>query len=110
MNSVQEAHQVNIDHVRQVLMNELGLTRDGVREIMREIAAETAQKYINSGALQKTLDAEIYKQLLNSYNGGYNLKRVIGDAVAEAVKTQIVNAVQKHISKLTFEMTAKLDS
>jgi len=61
---------VPINEVRTILMNELGLTREIIREELRNIIQETAAKYIRNlmeenkfgKLLLRAADEEIYRQ------------------------------------------------
>jgi len=69
------------NQVRQVLMNELGLTRESVREMMREIVTQEVKKRIDDKpALDALVTAAVEARLKNYHPYG---------ALAAQVSTQI---------------------
>ena len=52
-----------VNSVRQVLMNELGLTRESVREMVREVAVETAGKFVHSPEFHRFLKDAVAKEV-----------------------------------------------
>ena len=84
-------------HVRNVLMNEMGLTRDTIRETMKEIVTETCVKFFKSGDFTSHLNGQIDKQLRTYSYGSGVLKKLVAEAVAEAVKKQITDNLKLDI-------------
>jgi hypothetical protein len=86
------AHALNLDHVRKAL-SELGLSREGVREIVREIVTESIDKYFASGQLQAFVIAEIDKKLKWSDRTA-NIHATISGAVENAVRREITTVAE----------------
>lgn len=82
-----------IDQVRQVLMNEMGLTREMVREVTESIVRETVEKHINRildngkvltaliEAANETLRRESDKQF-----GGFTMEGLVRRAAKEVTE------------------------
>ncbi len=81
--------------VRQVLMNELGLTRDAVREEITRIVTETVERYLGSDQMRQfetrlieTIAAKLRKTWTDP-----NLTSMI----EREIRQQVGNLVQKHL-------------
>jgi hypothetical protein len=90
---------VSIKQVRQILFNELGLTREFVREVVRDIVEQTCQKYFTTGEFEKYLRERIDKTLRNYHYGSNELNDLITKSVGEVVRREITQ-------KMVFNLTA----
>lgn len=94
----QDTHTANMNHLKSVIMNDFGMTRESIRTYMNGIAQEIAEKHIKSGAfdniIRQQIDAEIQRQLGLNYRYGSTFKSVIAEAVAEAIKRDITKGLK----------------
>lgn len=65
----------NINEVRQILMNEMGLTREFIREETRKIIEETAEKYLRH-LLERDELGEILLRAANKQLGQRNAMNI----------------------------------
>lgn len=90
-----DINQVQINQVRQILMNELGLTREFVRDMATELVKQTVnqhvEKMIADGHIKKIVRAEIDRIARTS---GWD---------TQAVRTLISNAAGEHIRQVMFQ-------
>ena len=90
---------------RQILMNELGLTRDTVREMVRETVERLVQKAIDhhmangdgkSGS--KTIEElieEAISQRISRWNGDRTaLQALVAKSIADQVKTNLIDRIK----------------
>ncbi len=82
--------------VRQVLMNELGFTRESIKEVMKEVAQEVVDKH--SAALIEQRMESMLLTAIASYakNKGYSrtnietmIHQALDKAVAKAIEEQL---------------------
>ena len=82
-----------INEVRQVLMNEVGLTRESVREETREIVEKTAEKFLHSllesGQLGRILVKAANEELQKSTRWAKTLAGFVEDGARAAGKEWI---------------------
>lgn len=75
--------------VRQILMNELGLSRESVREEMRKIVRDTAESYLRGDefkhALDRILTAEVNRQLMQHTYDRERLKKLAEEGIQRAI-------------------------
>ena len=94
-----EAQKVT-NAVRQVLMNEMGLTRESVREEMQKIVAQEAAKavatMVNEGHLGKMVSEEFKKLLTMGWGNGGRSR--VEEIVVTAAKAQAEKFVTEHFS------------
>jgi hypothetical protein len=79
--------------VRQVLMNELGLTRDSVREIMTEIVRDVIEKHFNSGGIQKLQESVVegaVRRCVGTWDNS-TTDKMLREEFAKALRNQIAN-------------------
>jgi hypothetical protein len=78
------------NQVRQILMNELGLTRESIRDEVKSIVRETVNKYLNQdGVIQRTIEDEVASGLINqAKNNQYEVN---------PVRTAIFNEAEKQV-------------
>lgn len=73
------------NEVRQVLMNEMGLTRESIREEIRSIVKETAESYLRGDQFRQTVDRMLATAISDCFKEGrYDqnaLKRMITEGV-----------------------------
>jgi polyhydroxyalkanoate synthesis regulator phasin len=75
-----------INSVRQVLMNELGLTRESVREEMKDIIDSVVEKQVN-----RLIDEGILERMVERY-----IKNMYGPTMNESIKLA-VSSVSKSL-------------
>lgn len=79
--------------VRQVLMNELGLTRDRVRGIMEDIIEATVERHakalVAEGRLEAMLQVQIEKALKENSYTPVKLRSFIAATCAEQVRKHL---------------------
>lgn len=86
------------DEVRQVLMNELGLTRESVRQLSEQIVTKTVETYmsglISSGGLDKIVEEAFrsqYRDPKNQYIGfSETLKQAAKEAADKFVRERVI--------------------
>ena len=101
----QREHARIHSHVRNVLMNEMGFTRDSIREMMRDIVTETAAKFFKNGDFTKHLEEQIDRQLRTYQYETGTLKKELASMVAAAV----AKSVEKQVTeKLHLDFRAEL--
>jgi hypothetical protein len=89
------------NQVKQILMNELGLTRESIRQLTTEVVTEVVVKYMDnmekSGNLQRIVEMAFDKKYRdpNSYYG--NFKSVLHRAAEKAAN----EFIEKNISLKT---------
>lgn len=83
----------NINEVRQVLMNELGLTRDSVRAmattIVEQMVDRHVQQLISSGHVEKLVSRSVEQALRVGRYGQDSMKKLIADAAGKAFAEQV---------------------
>lgn len=79
--------------VRQILMNELGLTRESVRTMVEDIVKETLDRKIETmiaeGYLQKMVDQSINKVCANSQWDTAAIQTIISKAAGTAIQEKM---------------------
>lgn len=95
---MEELNRTTTNQVRNVLMNELGLTRETVRKMTEELVADTIKKHFNSGAM----DAMVNKQIRDTVDGILKERSWFAPGAA---KTFITGAVEAHLRKVMGEVT-----
>lgn len=82
--------------VRQVLCNELGLTRDGVREMTRSLVEETVNKHVqrllDEGQIEKMVKSSLEILIRNR-----NLGPGIHQMVVKTAETQVAEWVKANL-------------
>jgi hypothetical protein len=77
------------NQVRQILMNELGLTRESIREEVEKIVEKTVDSFIQSDKFQISLERAIQKAFKTRYrysSGEEEIKQAIQSEVKQIVK------------------------
>ena len=64
---------------RNFMMNDLSITREDIREWVREVVTETAQKMVGQMNVDAVIQAAAAKQISQGYSG---LKPAIAEAIA----------------------------
>lgn len=77
--------------VRQILMNELGLTRKEIREEMEDIIETTVAKHMNDLIMQKKID-EIVKEEIK------RLAQVSAGWSSESIRSIVIKAAQNQVA------------
>ncbi len=91
---------VVIGAVRQVLMNDFGLSREMVREEMQKIIEETVERHCNSEAYPQMIQREIVKhtnKLLGAWRDEDKVKQLVVAEVASQVKSQVKIVVDRYV-------------
>lgn len=85
-----------VNEVRQVLMNELGLTREAVRAEMRDIVRDCVDRSIS----QINLDDIIARQIRTALCGSpyYNADDSFNAAIKKAVEAEAVRLVEQNLT------------
>lgn len=85
------------NEVRQILMNELGLTRERVRGIIDDIVQETISKHtrhlIESGQIEKQIQTHIERSLTSIGYNRQSMRATIADAAAKEVKQHMMSTL-----------------
>ena len=81
------------NQVRQILMNELGLTRETVREEMTKIIEAEAKKavtnMVNYGALGRVVNEKVERLFNSKMGGGEAMKFFVEEAATELIKEYV---------------------
>src|ERR1700759_3601056 len=80
------------NRVRQVLMNELGLTRESVREEMTRIVADTIERALGTPDFQQRIDNIIETKVaraLTRYSGSDELKMFVESLAIKEAEAQV---------------------
>lgn len=92
--------------VRQVMMNELGLTREIVRKEMLKIVESQAEKVVTSLVSQGHLEKMVNEQFERVAKGNmYSQRAPILDIVERAAKQEAETFVRKHLRFVITEDT-----
>lgn len=81
--------------IRQVLMNELGLTRDSIRKEMQDIIRDVVDKHVSTLQLDQLLQRAINEAMQKEVKTG-----TWTTGVTERVKTEIEKQAAKYIKEL----------
>lgn len=98
-----------LNQVRQVLMNELGLTRASVREMVADIVDNTVERKLNEMLDAGLLNKVVLKKLDDRLAAGSNAGR-LGGAPSDIVSQALVAAAKelaKDFIEKNFEIVAK---
>lgn len=79
--------------VRQVMMNELGLTRESIRAEMESIVEKTVKAHISSINFDKMFDLIIRKTIEPHYNNVSAIDTMVRRIVVETVTKHITNTL-----------------
>jgi hypothetical protein len=84
--------------VRQVLMNELGLTRETVREEMRNIVTDTIERHVAAINVEKLFERCIGAAVAKSWEGpkaafDQRIATAISNAVADYAKAEMMRRI-----------------
>lgn len=83
-----------INETRQILMNELGLTRESVRKEMQDIVKSTVETHLNSQYFQLAMD-RIIKTCVVEYLKQANYDRdMLKRAVAEGIQKLLMSRIE----------------
>jgi hypothetical protein len=93
--------------VRQVLMNELGLTREVIREMMAEIIQVEAVKVANAMICQGHLERIVTNCFRDIVKGNGYGTTSLRDMVAAAAKTEATDFVKKHLRFVAMQEEAE---
>lgn len=71
-------------------MNEMGLTRESVREMAERIVTETVDKHmsslVSSGTLDRIVEAAFQRKYCDPKNGYANFRNLVSNAAVEAAR------------------------
>lgn len=95
------------DQVKQILMNELGLTRESIRELVTELVNQTVEKHMRNlqenGALEKMF-ADAIDLHYRKANGRYDaLHKLIQESAFIAASELVAKRVTIEIKEATDE-------
>lgn len=92
--------------IKNILVNDFGMTRDSIREIVREFVAETVRRYLDSRSTQGdwlavAIRDEIRLQLNTALRGGRSfafssdttIQKMVLDAINAEIKKQVLDRV-----------------
>lgn len=82
------------NQVRQVLMNELGLTREVIREEMREIITDVVNRHFTAPQINKLIHERIDANLHSGYFGE---QKTLEKIAKQVVQDTIYKAIEKHV-------------
>lgn len=101
-----EQHNPVTSTVRQLLMNELGLTRESVRTEMEKIVAETAKRMSDriDHVIERVVREEVNKSIRRKEFA--DMSDYVSRTVAMEVGTRVGNEVREHLKKLSFTVTS----
>ena len=94
--------QSTTNQIRQILMNELGITRESIREEVRNIVAETVLRYIQSIPLDEHINKAISKSIQGGPYDFSSLKEKVGKEMEKQIAAHLKKVVEKSI-KITIE-------
>lgn len=81
--------------IRQILMNELGLTRASIREMVEDIVATTMhihlQKMISEPYFEKLVHKEINRLVADNKWDKESIRSIIAKAAGEEIKNRVFN-------------------
>lgn len=89
-----------MNDVRQILMNELGLTRESVRLEVETVVRDTVQTFLNSDRFDKALHRVIAETLDTWLKKGQYDREMLKRTVGEAVQKELMN-------RLTIQVAVK---
>lgn len=91
-----------LNHVRQVVMHDLGIDRNAIRELAQQVVKDTVSAYVNGGALDNFIAAEVDRALKTQPRfTGTGLRELVATAVADAIMREVV-------AKMSLSVTASL--
>ena len=90
------------NQVRQILFNELGLTREYIRETVKEITEATVEKFFRSGEFDKYLRNQIDAQLRTYRYGSGELVTKITEIITAEIKKNIMASLQVKVEAEVF--------
>lgn len=87
------SERITVDQLRNILMNEMGLSRDFIKKETHEITTKTCEKYLNNLLTTNRFNDIMYeiidKQIRQEYRNNKNFSEYVRDAVNIAVKNWI---------------------
>lgn len=79
--------------VRQILMNELGLTRESIREEMEKIVVQTVERALKTPQIEDRIRSVIEAKIQTSLNpyryGTGDLEKLVKDEVLKQAKREV---------------------
>jgi hypothetical protein len=89
----------DVNAVRQVLMNELGLTRESVRAMASELVQASVDKHVRAliadGHIQKMVDSAVSKVLATNQWDSAALERIAAEAAGKAFQERVFQLMVK---------------
>jgi hypothetical protein len=79
--------------VRQILMNEMGLTREVIREEMRSIISDTIKKAVGKIDLDEAMASALQASIRSRYSDNGELRRLVAEAACDAAEKFITKRV-----------------
>ena len=100
---------VTTNQVRQILMNELGISRVWLRAEVDRIVTDTVQKYVNDGAVDRLIERLVSTHLSSCYwprtEGSRSRMRAL---IEEACAKQVTAAVKQRLAGLHLDLELHL--
>jgi len=90
------------NQVRQILFNELGLTREFIRETVKEITEATVEKFFRSGEFDKYLRNQIDAQLRTYRYGSGELVNKITEVITAEIRNNIMSSLKIKVDAEVF--------
>jgi len=87
--------QSTINACRQILMNELGFTRESIREEMKLIVRDVVEKHVSQLKLDDVLRDAIYSAMQKETKSG-----TWTTGITERVKAEVEKQVGRHMREL----------
>lgn len=91
--------------VRQVLMNELGFTRESIREEMRKIVAQELAKKLNDQDMKERIDRAVNAEFKQRFGNSYHIHSTLKDIIREAVADKLLEGLSIQVFQKTPQET-----
>lgn len=88
--------------VRQVLMNELGLTRESVRAEVRQIVVDTMERMLHGDNLQDMLERLINLRVREYWSSRESVRAAVDKASHQVVREEALKQIEGRL-KVTLE-------
>lgn len=98
------------NQVRQILMNELGLSREWVRQEVERIAKETAEKHANTGIVEQQIARQIGMAIASYGNAYYGKPHPLELLVQKEVEKRVRELLAPIINGLRISLDAHIET
>nr|WP_145401667.1 hypothetical protein [Paenibacillus xylanexedens] len=91
----------NYQEVKNYLHNDLGVTKEFVQEILKEMVAEEVKKLINSGYIERAVEIDVSSRVGKTFGGGLgsNFESNVRGIIAKEVGRQLVQNMNIAVTK-----------